>query len=61
MDDIRQERPNEGPILKLKDLKKVTKQEIWHTCQGIYGFSGLEKINSLVFLEVKLLTENPLK
>ena len=42
MDDIRQERPNEGPILKLKDLKKVTKQEIWHACQGIYGFSGLE-------------------
>ena len=63
MDDIRQERPNEGPILKLnKRLKiKVTKQKIWHTCQGIYGLSGLEKINSIAFLEVKLLAENPCK
>ena len=30
-DDIRQERPNEGPILKLNKTKQdVTKQEIWH-------------------------------
>ena len=42
MDDIRQERPNEGPILKLnKRLNiNVTKQKIWHTRQGIYGLSG---------------------
>ena len=26
--------------------------------QGIYGLSGLEKINSIAFLEVKLLAEN---
>ena len=31
------------------------KQEIWHTCQGIYGLSGLEKINITAFAEVKLV------
>ena len=30
------------------------------TCQGIYGLSGLEKISSIVFLEVKLLAKKPL-
>ena len=39
MDDIRQERPSEDSILKLN----ITKQEIWHTRQGIYCLSGLEK------------------
>ena len=28
-------------------------------CQGIYGLSGLEKINSIAYLEVKLVAENP--
>ena len=32
---------------------------MWQTRQGIYGHSGLEKINSVAFLEVKLLEENP--
>ena len=32
-----------------------------HTCQGIYGLLDLENINDVAFLEVKLLTENPLK
>ena len=62
MDDIRWERSNEGPTLKLnKKFKKkqVTKQEIWPTRQGIYGLLGLEKINSIAFLEVKILAENP--
>ena len=36
----------------------VTKQEIWHTRQGIYGLWGLEKIKSIAFLEVKSLAEN---
>ena len=56
MDDIKQERSNEGPTLKLNN---VTKQEICPTRQGIYGLSGLEKINSIAFLEVTLLAENP--
>ena len=34
MDGIRQERPNEGPILKLNN---VIKQEIWLTRQEICG------------------------
>ena len=60
MDDIRQERSNEGPTLKLnKRFKNVTKQEIWPTRQWIYSLSGLEKINSIAFLEVNLLAENP--
>ena len=32
---------------------------MWHTRQGIYGLSGLEKINNIAYLEVKLLAENP--
>ena len=32
---------------------------MWHTPEGIYDFSGLEKINSVTFLELKLLAENP--
>ena len=31
------------------------------TLYGIYGLLGLAKINSMEFLEVKLLTENPCK
>ena len=58
MDDIRQERSNEEPT-STKDLNKVTKQEISHIHQGIYDLSGLEKINSIAYLEVKLLAENP--
>ena len=37
-----------------KSFKKVNKQKISHTHQGIYG---LEKISSVVFLELKLLAE----
>ena len=37
---------------------KVNKQGIWHRRQGIYGLWGLEKINSVAFLEVQLLVEN---
>ena len=54
MDDTRQERNNEGPTLKLN------KQENWTTRQWIYGLSGLEKINSIAFLEVKLFRKAPL-
>ena len=36
----------------------VTKQETWHTDQEIYGYLDLEQINSVAFLEVKLLGEN---
>ena len=44
MDDIRPEKPNEDPILKLnKRLIKVTKQGIWHKRQGIYGLLALKK------------------
>ena len=32
---------------------------MWHTPEGIYDFSGVEKINSVTFLELKLLAENP--
>ena len=32
---------------------------MWHIHQGFYGLSGLEKINSIAYLEVKLLAENP--
>ena len=38
---------------------KFPKQEIWHMRKGIYGRSGLEKINSVAFLEVKLSEKNP--
>ena len=61
MNDIREEMSNEGPTLKLKKKKiliNVTKQEIWHTRKRIYGLSGLEKISSIAYLEVKLLVEN---
>ena len=54
MDDIRQEMPNEGPILKLN--KRLNKKLV---PQEIYSLSGLEKINSIAFLEVKLLAEPP--
>ena len=37
----------------------VTKQEIWHTREGIYGLSGLPKVNSIAFLDVKILAKNP--
>ena len=60
-DDIGQEKPNKGSILKLnKRQTNVTKQEIWHTHQGISCLSGLEKIKCIAFLEVKLLAESPL-
>ena len=39
----------------------MTKQQICQTRQGIYGLSGLEKLNSIAFLEAKLLAENPCK
>ena len=39
----------------------MTKKDIWRTCQEIYGFPGLEKVNSIAFLEEKLLAENPCK
>ena len=29
--------------------------------QGIYGLSGLEKINSIAFLKVELLAEPPVR
>ena len=34
---------------------------MWHTRQGIYCLSGLEKINNIAFLEVKLLEKNPVR
>ena len=34
---------------------------MWHTRQGIYFLSGLEKINNIAFLEVKLLEKNPVR
>ena len=60
MDDIRQKMSNEWPTLKLnKRFKQILlKQEIWNTCQGIYGLSDLEKWNSIAFPEVKLFAEN---
>ena len=39
----------------------ITKQEIWYLRQENYGISGLLKINSMAFLEVKLLVKNPFK
>ena len=39
----------------------VTKKETGRTRQKIYVLSGLEKINTIAFLEVKLLAENPCK
>ena len=38
---------------------KFPKQEIWHMRQGIHGLQGLEKINSVAFLEGKVSEENP--
>ena len=62
MDDVKQERSNKSPTLKLnKRLKKVFQQQIQHTRQGIYGILGLEKTNNAAFVEVKLIVENPRK
>ena len=60
MEDVRQEKSDEGPTLKLyKRFKQMSlNKKNWHTRQGIYGLSGLEKMNSIPLLEVKLLTEN---
>ena len=60
MDNVKQERSNKRPTLKLnKRLKKVFQQQIQHTRQGIYGILGLEKTNNAAFVEVKLIVENP--
>ena len=42
------------------DRKGLTRnqQQIWHTREEIYGLSGLEKINSIAILEMKLLAED---
>ena len=40
---------------------KINKQKMWHTRQIIYDVSGLDKIISIAFLEVKLLVEDPIK
>ena len=36
MDDIKQERPSESPILNLIKRLLISKQEIWYMRQGIY-------------------------
>ena len=36
-------------------------KKIRHTPQGIYNFSGIMKINSIAFLEVKLLAKKQYK
>ena len=41
---------------QIKDLNN--RHLTWPTRQEIYGLSGLEKINSIAFLEAKLLAEN---
>ena len=63
MDDIKQERPNEGPILKLN--KRLVKTSLnskfgWHIKKFV-AFQTLKKINNIEFLEVKSLAENPWK
>ena len=57
---IRQKRRNKGQILKLnKRLKqKSLNKDIGAKRQEIFVLLGLEKINSVAFLEVKLLVEN---
>ena len=40
-------------------MNVTKKKKFGHIHQGIYVPSGLEKINSTEFLEVKLLAENP--
>ena len=60
MDNIRQERPNEGPILNFN------KQEIWQDLNKKYG-THVEKsmafktfkVSSALSLEIKLSAENP--
>ena len=61
MDNIRQERLRESPVLSLnKRLKiKFTKHEICNTRQEIYGLEGLEKVNNATLPELKLLAQNP--
>ena len=36
------------------------KQENWHAHQGIFDFAGLEKLNSIAFLEVNVINRKPL-
>ena len=35
-------------------------KKIWNTCQGIFGFAGFEKINSITFLEVNVINRKTL-
>ena len=61
VDDIRQERSNGRPTLKLNKRFKETllnKKSGTHVKESI-TFQALE--NNIVFLEVKLLSENPCK
>ena len=61
MDDIRQKRSNEGPNLRLNNrFKKTSLNKTFGThVKEFYGLSGLEKLNSIAYLEVNLLGENP--
>ena len=58
MDETSQERPDEGPTLKLNKRFKQTSlnKKFGNTRQRIYGLTGLEKINSIAFLEVNLIS-----
>ena len=61
MDDIRQERSSEGPTLKLnKRFKEMSLNKKFGTyVKESMTFQALKKINSIAYLEVKLLAENP--
>ena len=61
IDNIRQERPNVGTILKLnKRLKEASLKTKFDT-QALRNLWPLrsEKIGSIAFLKVELLAENP--
>ena len=60
MDDIRQERPNEGPILNFNKRlygESLNRKFGTHIEKYMF-FKTLKKINSVSFLEIKLLAEN---
>ena len=59
MNDIRQERPNGGPSLMLNKRFKETSlnKKFGRHAKEFMVFQALKKINSIAFLEVKLLAE----
>ena len=58
MDNIRQKRPNEGPIFKVnkKRYRQFLNNKFTHKKRNLWSLRP-SKINSLLLLEIKILSE----